>query len=517
MRRSARGNRRLPRRNVLAGGASIIVGMTSRAVVANEGDDTPVTKGTFQAAGTPLPETGRLQARPSQPTASVSPGLHRLGLDPDRDAVLYVPQDYRPEQPAPFVLSLHGAGGDATGGLYPLGDLANEYGLILLAPASRKQTWDMVMGGFGPDITFIDLALTTAFARCAVDAARVAAAGFSDGASYALSIGVTNGDLFPAILAFSPGFIAPTELHGKPRIFISHGTRDQVLPIAGTSRRIVRLFAGAGYDDVVYSEFDGGHTVPPDVARAAVDWFLSPPATEGSTATPSSGSEQASPAADPANAGVDTEFSLYTFGDSILDCGWYNEWGIHPGQLLVRNDDRLFPEFQGQDLSSHGPARLVHRAVDGATVEDLPAQARGLAPGGASAAIVTVGGNDLLRGLLADDGPGIEAFEVALDAFLTDLPVRPVLLGNVYDPTFGDDTANFTGVEPALARRNHDRLNAVIADIAARHGQLVDLHTHFLGGGPSWYAQTIEPSLRGASEVRRCFLPGVLAAQTEAG
>ncbi|MGF2035329.1 MAG: hypothetical protein RMZ43_008445 [Nostoc sp. CmiVER01] len=38
--------------------------------------------------------------------------------------------------------------------------------------------------------------------------------------------------------------------------------------------------------------------------------------------------------------------TLYTFGDSILDCGRYNEYGVHPGQLLIQNDDRLFPEFQ---------------------------------------------------------------------------------------------------------------------------------------------------------------------------
>jgi len=28
--------------------------------------------------------------------------------------------------------------------------------------------------------------------------------------------------------------------------------------------------------------------------------------------------------------------TVYTFGDSILDCGRYNQFGIHPGQLLVR-------------------------------------------------------------------------------------------------------------------------------------------------------------------------------------
>ncbi len=198
--------------------------------------------------------------------------------------------------------------------------------------------------------------------------------------------------------------------------------------------------------------------------------------------------------------------TLYTFGDSVLDCGRYNDFGLDPGRLLVRNDDRLFPEFRGQDLSSHGPARLEHRAVDGATVANLPFQMRDLSRAGESVAILTVGGNDLLQGLLVDDGRGIRAFASALDSFVRDLPIRPVLLGNVYDPTFGDDSRDFTGVDPALARENHRRVNAAIAEVAERYGTLVDIHAHFLTGDPTWYTQTIEPSLRGASEIRRCFL-----------
>ncbi len=203
--------------------------------------------------------------------------------------------------------------------------------------------------------------------------------------------------------------------------------------------------------------------------------------------------------------------TLYTFGDSILDCGYYNQFGVTPGQLLVRNDDRLFPEFRGQDLSSRGPARLVHRAQDGATIANLPGQARGLRPEGPSVALLTIGGNDLLQGLVLDSGPGIDAFAAALDDFARRLPIRPVLLGNVYDPTFGDDRQNFLGIDPALARANHRRVNAAIADVAGRYGALVDLHAHFLSGDPSWFTQIIEPSLRGASEVRRCFLPHLLA------
>lgn len=206
-----------------------------------------------------------------------------------------------------------------------------------------------------------------------------------------------------------------------------------------------------------------------------------------------------------------TIVTLYTFGDSILDCGRYNEFGVHPGQLLVHNDDRLFPEFQGQDLASRGSARLEHRALNGATVDSLPFQAQGLRVEERAIALITIGGNDLLRGLIRDTGAGIATFANTLDTFVQQLPIRPVLLGNVYDPTLGDDNRNFLGVESAIARQNLQRMNTMIQEIANRYGQLVDLHAHFLTGDLSWFTATIEPSLKGASEVRRAFLPHVLS------
>jgi acyl-CoA thioesterase-1 len=208
----------------------------------------------------------------------------------------------------------------------------------------------------------------------------------------------------------------------------------------------------------------------------------------------------------------ETMLSVYTFGDSMLDCGHYNAFGVNPGQLLMHNDDRLFPEFRGQDLSSLvGPGSLMHRAQDGATVSNLPAQARGLSVEGETIALLTVGGNDLLSRPDMGQGPEMQRFAKALDSFLQSLPIRPIFLGNVYDPTFGDDRLNFLDIEPSLVRQSHHLMNAVIAQLAQHYGALVDLHAHFLTGNPSWFTQIIEPSLRGASEIRRCFLRQVLA------
>lgn len=208
-------------------------------------------------------------------------------------------------------------------------------------------------------------------------------------------------------------------------------------------------------------------------------------------------------------------FTVFTFGDSILDCGRYNEYGVHPGQLIVRNNDFLFPEFKGRDLMSQAAsmtALLDHRARDGSVVDNLSWQARGIKATGPAVALVTVGGNDLLAGFAADRGEGIACFQQRLDAFLQALPVRPVLLGTVYDPTFGDDSRNFLATDARIARPKFNRINAVIRQLAPHYGELVDVHRHFLAGDPSWFTGTIEPSLRGTSEVRTVFLSAVLRA-----
>jgi phospholipase/carboxylesterase len=221
-------------------------------------------------------EQGRLRSRPERATAEAATvGLHALGSEADpADGYLYVPAGYRKETPAPLVLLLHGAGEDARDGLAQLRGQADEAGLILLALGSRGPTWDLIMGRgrYGQDVEAIDRALGHAFSRCAVDPARVGVGGYSDGASYALAVGLANGDLFSRVIAFSPGFLAPTGQRGAPRVFVSHGTRDRWLPIDSCSRRIVPRLERAGYD-VRYREFEGGHVVPPAIAREAASWF----------------------------------------------------------------------------------------------------------------------------------------------------------------------------------------------------------------------------------------------------
>lgn len=219
---------------------------------------------------------GRLIARPGKKIVekSFSSGLHSLNLDKNRDAIIYIPAGYDAAKPTPLAVMLHGAGGDAEHGMSLIRHLADEANIILLAPIARGASWDIIsFDRFGPDIAFINQALKETFSACNIDCARLAIGGFSDGASYALSVGLTNGDLFSHILAFSPGFYHTVETHGKPPVFISHGTFDEVLPINSCSRRIVPRLQQNGYD-ITYQEFDGPHIIPSHISLEAVEWFV---------------------------------------------------------------------------------------------------------------------------------------------------------------------------------------------------------------------------------------------------
>ena len=125
---------------------------------------------------------------------------------------------------------------------------------------------------FDEDVAFLDRALEFVFARLAVDPARLAIGGFSDGASYALSLALANGDLFPRVVACSPGFVMSAPTQGRPRVFVSHGTADQILPIDQCSRVIVPRLRTMGYE-VTYREFEGRHEMPADVLDEALRWM----------------------------------------------------------------------------------------------------------------------------------------------------------------------------------------------------------------------------------------------------
>ena len=214
-------------------------------------------------------------ARPSAPpTQTGTAGTFDLQLRSKGRALLHVSQAAVESGNAALAVMLHGAGGNAGHGLDLLRPYADDANLIVLAPESRKASWDIIADAqYGPDVRLIEECLEHVFASYSVAPSRIAIGGFSDGASYALSLGLSNGLLFPQILAFSPGFMAPVRYEGIPGIFMSHGTRDEILPIDSCSRKLLGVLRRRGFA-VDYYEFDGPHTVPTHVRERAVQILL---------------------------------------------------------------------------------------------------------------------------------------------------------------------------------------------------------------------------------------------------
>jgi len=235
--------------------------------------------GLARAGDTDSPASdGRLRSRPgSSPPTLPAPRngeYNYLGLDEyrARDALLYAPTNFRPDIPTPLLVMLHGFGSDAMEIANALRAEAETRGFLLLAPCSRGISWDEHRAPASPDTVFIDASMARTFAMATIDPKRMALGGMSDGASYALSLGLANGDLFSDVLAFSPAQLHYGGMAGHPRFFISHGHADSVVPFR-IGKQIAEALLSAGCD-VTFREFDGGHQIPQAGLDAALTRFL---------------------------------------------------------------------------------------------------------------------------------------------------------------------------------------------------------------------------------------------------
>lgn len=228
-----------------------------------------------------VPDTsGRLFTKHAAPTQTVATGLS-VQTEPatGRPFGLYVPTDYTPGTQWPLAVLLHGNGASGEAMLLDFDTFAQEAGVVIVTPNSRGQTWDRIFGTdgeYGPDVVHIDAVLKWAFDHIAVDPARVSLGGFSDGATYAVLIGLKNGDLFSRVAGLTPCVDVPSDRLGMPLVFISHGIHDQVLPIDDCSRFTVPRLRDRGYT-VEFVEYDSdqgnGHFITEAVATQAMNFM----------------------------------------------------------------------------------------------------------------------------------------------------------------------------------------------------------------------------------------------------
>lgn len=207
--------------------------------------------------------------------------------------------------------------------------------------------------------------------------------------------------------------------------------------------------------------------------------------------------------------------------------------GLGAASLLHENDDRRWPEFVGRDLvSAREGIEWTDLSMDGATVttvieSQLPRLPKHVPE--PTLVTLTVGGNDFLRLLGSAHEEGdvaarlrkdfveeiLSGFRKILRRLDARVPEGRVVVGTVYDPTDGTGALRDGRERSALLEHLHN-LNRGLEEIAADFGaRTVDIHDHFLGHGLSeddpsqrwyWNPMIIEPSARGASEVRRLWV-----------
>jgi hypothetical protein len=115
-----------------------------------------------------LGEPARQVDQRAAPATHERPGRYELKLDTGHDGAVYIPAGYTRAAATPLLVWLHGAGGG--GNVSPnLGAMADEFGVIVLAPDSREWTWDAILGDWGPDLEFLQRAMKQTLDRYSID------------------------------------------------------------------------------------------------------------------------------------------------------------------------------------------------------------------------------------------------------------------------------------------------------------------------------------------------------------
>lgn len=194
-------------------------------------------------------------------------------------AFLLTPPEIDPKRRYPLIMVLHGAGRQDEMLCKAYRGEAAARDALFLVPRSTDVTWDMISGGNRTDLDFLEQVVAGIYQRLPVDPERQALIGYSDGASYALAIGLSNPRRFQAIMGWAAGFVAIDPRWSapddpKPRILLQHGTHDVVFPFETVCEPNVETLRGMGYEVDLRVEQGGIHWPKPEFQQMALDWFF---------------------------------------------------------------------------------------------------------------------------------------------------------------------------------------------------------------------------------------------------
>lgn len=142
--------------------------------------------------------------------------------------LLSVPARHDPARPTPLVLLFHGFGGDGASmaDLTHLPIAGSARGLLVATPDGPNHTWQL--SGTGSDAAFVDALVGQLSRTYCVDARRVFAAGFSQGAAFSIFYACARPGRVAAIATVAVDFQLGCT---RPQSILAfHGTADPAVP-----------------------------------------------------------------------------------------------------------------------------------------------------------------------------------------------------------------------------------------------------------------------------------------------
>jgi phospholipase/carboxylesterase len=220
-----------------------------------------------------------LEHKDVEPRDEASPtGFVRLE-HAESSAVLLTPEEIDPERRYPLITVLHGAGRQDELLVKACRDAPEVRQAFFLIPRSVAPTWDLIAGNGQPDFEFLRFAYDLIYRRYPIDAKRQALIGYSDGASYGLSLALSNPGHFDAAMCWAAGFVVVDRSslgspESKPRLYLEYGTHDQLFSFEEIAIPMRDNLRKAGYA-VEFSVDEGGRHMPSGhFQNEALDWYF---------------------------------------------------------------------------------------------------------------------------------------------------------------------------------------------------------------------------------------------------
>lgn len=193
---------------------------------------------------------------------------------------IYVPSNYDKAKKYPFIMLLHGAGGDENNfldryeGQWP--KLAQERGYIIAAANGRGPVSGYAKEN-GAEQDVMDV-IALMEANYSIDPAREYLAGHSMGAAGTWRLGLEYRSRFAALAPIagtrpSPAIDAALAAGRKVPMIVVCGVKDALVPVAGC-RQVADKLKAAGYDSKYLEYADGDHlSVAVTSIKDIFDWF----------------------------------------------------------------------------------------------------------------------------------------------------------------------------------------------------------------------------------------------------